>query len=271
MKQQRFKSGLLAIFIFIVAVLGLGMWYSREMKRLEQEKRYAELRASSVYREVKITIPEGWRREQIAALLEKNAVTVASDFLDLTRNDEGRLFPDTYLFYPATPAKEVRDKLLATYRRKAPEVDARTLAIAAIVEREAQRDDERAQIAGVYWNRLEINMRLQADPTVQYAKDTLAFNRAMAIAKNRREEVAALRDFKFWQPITRLDYDTVDSPYNTYRNAGVTPNPICNPGVKSLEAALHPAQHDYLFFFHRSDGTAVFSRTLDEHLKGLRN
>jgi UPF0755 protein len=268
--MNRLRKGLGGVIAVAAVAALLGLWYANELRQLESAARYAEMRADA-NQEVRVTIPEGWRREQIAALLEKSAVTIADDFLALTKNDEGHLFPDTYNFYPATAAAEVRAKLLATYNSKAPDVDANTLVIASIVEREAKTDDERSKIAGVYWNRFKIGMALQADPTVQYGKDSLALASRLKATTNRQERVVALRDFKFWQPITRADYSSVDSAFNTYRTSVLPPNPICNPGVKSLVAAQNPADHSYLYFLHKDDGRILFASTLDEHLKNQRS
>lgn len=268
--MSRLHKGLRGVLIVVVAAAVLGAWYAIQILRLNRAARYAALRAGH-QQEIRVTIPEGWRREQIAALLEKDAVTIADDFLAQTKNDEGRLFPDTYDFFPATPANEVRRTLLNTFRQKAPEVDDATLIIASIVEREAKKDEERAPIAGVYWNRVRLGMALQADPTVQYGKDTLTFNDAMRSAASRLSRVTALRDFKFWGPITRADYNAVDSSYNTYRRSGLPPGPIANPGVKSIIAAQNPTKHNHLYFLHRDDGTAVYAQTLDEHLKNQRS
>lgn len=268
--MSRFSHGLRGALL-VAAVAGiLGVWYAYELHRAETEARYAELRANR-QESVRVTIPEGWRREQIAALLEDKAVTVADDFLTLTKNDEGRLFPDTYDFYPATSAANVRAKLLETYAAKAPTVDDNTLIIASIVEREAKTDEERAQIAGVYWNRYKIGMALQADPTVQYGKDTLEYAAALKQASTRAERVQVRRDFKFWQPITRSDYSNVDSAYNTYRRSTLPPGPICNPGAKSIAAAQNPAEHDYLYFLHKDDGRILFAKTLEQHLINQRS
>lgn len=266
----RISRGLSGALIVAIVAGGLGVWYAYALHAADRDARYAELRAGR-QDSIRVTIPEGWRREQIAALLEEKAITVADDFLNLTKNDEGKLFPDTYDFYPATPAANVRAKLLSTYDTKAPTVDETTLIIASIVEREAQNDDERAQIAGVYWNRYKIGMALQADPTVQYGKDTLALNAALKATGTRVERVQVLRDFKFWQPITRADYTNVDSSYNTYRRSTLPPGPICNPGVKSIEAAQNPADNGYYYFLHTSDGRILFAKTLAEHQANQRS
>ncbi len=112
--------------------------------------------------------------------------------------------------------------------------------LASLVEREARDRSESAIIAGVYQNRLNIGMKLDADPTIQYAKGD-------------------------WAELT-LDDLKIDSPYNTYIYAGLPPTPICSPGQAALDAAARPARHDYLFFVAKGDGTGqhAFAKTLEE-------
>lgn len=119
------------------------------------------------------------------------------------------------------------------------------LTMASIVEGEAMYDDERPVIAGVYYNRLRKRMRLQADPTVQYAVSDLP----------RR--------------LSRSDLK-IDSPYNTYEHYGLPPGPINNPGRKSILAALYPAKHQYLYFVSNYNGRHRFSRTYEEHQRHVR-
>jgi UPF0755 protein len=113
--------------------------------------------------------------------------------------------------------------------------------LASIVEREARDRSESAAIAGVYQNRLDIGMKLDADPTIQYAKGN-------------------------WGELS-LDDLKLNSPYNTYLNAGLPPTPICAPGQSALEGAARPENHDYLYFVAKSDGTGghAFAKTLEEH------
>lgn len=205
-----------------------------------------------------VTIPEGWRREQIADELTKKGVDRA-EFLSLTEGLEGRLFPDTY-FISATPkVQEVVSKLTTNYfdRTKELQPTREQLIIASIVEREAQRDDERALIAGIYTHRLNIGMKLEADPTVQYGRDT-----------NLIKSGAPPKEY--WQPITVADYQGIISSYNTYRIAGLPPGPIANPGIKSIEAAVRPAATSAVYFFHTGDGNIITSKTHDEHLVNKR-
>ncbi|RMH57439.1 MAG: endolytic transglycosylase MltG [Candidatus Hydrogenedentota bacterium] len=177
--------------------------------------------------EITVTIPEGFRLEEIAALLEKKGVLVsAGDFLDKVLDPtyayqitgfrvpslEGYLFPDTYRFYPGTSADVVIRRMFHRLQRvlrdlPAPRGDTHSLlTLASIVEAESARDEERPRIAAVFRNRLRRGMRLEADPTVRYAL-------------NRWDT----------RPILYKDLDS-PSPYNTYRTAGLPPGPICSPG-----------------------------------------
>lgn len=265
--MKRFSIIMTGLILCAIVVVGALVWMVRELRR-EARNRYYQTIASQKGEEVSITIPEGYRREQIAALLETKGVTGADDFLTATQNDEGTLFPDTYRFFPSTTANDVRNRLHTTYTEKVAaigSVDRDTLTIASIVEREARNDADRADIAGVYWNRLKAGYNLGADPTVQYGKETLALADQLATAHSSLERATIIRNFSFWQPITRADYTGVDSPYNTYKITTLPPGPICNPGVASITAALNPSQHQYYYFLHTKDGKTVYAKTLEEH------
>ncbi len=232
-------------------------------------------------REITLTIPEGWRMEQLAQYLEEKGVMSARDFLAAAQRDlwvarydflkdvpegatlEGYLFPDTYrLPVPASP-QDLLTRMLDNFgARVTPEMRARAqemgftlfqvVTLASIVEREAVIPQERPVIAGVYLNRLRRGMYLQADPTVQYAK---GYDKATG---------------RWWPPITIEEMSSVQSPYNTFLNPGLPPGPICSPGLDSIKAVLYPAETDYLFFFSRGDGSHVFSRTYEEHLENQK-
>jgi len=227
---------------------------------------------------VMVTIPEGWRAEEIAALLEKVNVVSAAEFLaavaegrsdypflgerppDAPTSLEGFLFPDTYQFPQHTTPNRVLDIMLENWdRRVPPELRARAadqdltlyeaVTLASIVEREAVIPEERPIIAGVYLNRLNSGMYLQADPTVQYAK---GYNETTK---------------RWWNPMLQEEALAVVSPYNTFVNPGLPPGPICNPGLASIRAMLAPTASDYLFFFSKGDGSHAFAATFEEHLR----
>lgn len=199
-----------------------------------------------------ITIPEGWRLLEIANLLQEKGIVSSHEFLKEAEGKEGYLFPDTYKFPLNVTAKDIVARMRKNFDARTNEANIdlkRTdIILASIVEREAKSDEERPKIAAVYLNRLKNNMRLEADPTVQYAKTLVDFSITEP-----------------WPKITTADYRSVQSPYNTYLNDGLPPGPICNPGLSSLRAVLKPASTTNLYFFHTADGQTIFSKTLDEH------
>ena len=229
--------------------------------------------------ELTLTIPEGRRIEEVVALVAQQTPISATTFLSLTRDArpwaaqypflaelppgaslEGYLFPDTYRLPKDVTAADAVARMLANFdRRVTPAMrdklaaQKRTLfqavTLASIVERESAVAQERPVIAGVYSNRLETGMALDADPTVQYA---------MASAKKQAP---------WWPQLTQEDYRSVKSPYNTYLNPDLPPGPIASPGLSSIQAAIEPAQTNF-YFFRAScnrDGTHLFSKTLEEH------
>ena len=212
----------------------------------------------------KLTFLEGWRSEEIAELLAEKGITDARAFLDIVREKdlEGYLFPSTYLFAENTPAQKVVDEMLLQYRKNIAPLfrqyptnltEKQVLTVASIVEREAVVHDERPKIAAVYLNRFRIGKRLEADPTVQYA---LGFN---------------LKENRYWKKGLTYKDLKIDSPYNTYRNAGLPPGPICNPSRESVLGVLQPEQNfDALYFVADNTGRHVFSKTFDEHRRNIR-
>ena len=205
----------------------------------------------------KVTIPEGWRSEQIAQYLSNNNYAKYDDFVALAKTYEGQIFPDTYYITVDSGAKEILNMMLEDYKLRTAEIapTADDLVLASIIEREAKNDTDRTAIAGVYKNRLKIDIKLEADPTVLYAHDTKQISNGRFDAKT----------YDFWQPIVFADYLKETSPYNTYINEGLPPAPICNPGLKSIEAAQNPDKSNYLYFFHDSTGKIYLSETAAEH------
>ena len=228
--------------------------------------------------EVRVRLWEGWRVEQVADTLaaQSDLEFNRSEFLssvapgglrpanfsflaDLpaTASLEGFLFPDTYRFLPGTTTADVLTRFLLEFDTQVTSqmrADAsasgltlyQVVTLASIVEREAVHDDERPTIASVYLNRLNLSMKLEADPTTQYA-------------------VAGPED---WWPPLNLDPRAVDHPYNTYVYDGLPPGPIANPGLSSIRAVIYPAQTDYLYFRARCDGSHYhnFSMTYEQHV-----
>ena len=216
-----------------------------------------------------ITIPEGYTISQITPLLAKT-LRVPADSVKAAMRDtsllarldlpnptlEGYLFPDTYAFPLGTTARQAVHEMVYDFERRwKPDWDAKArdmkinrndlVTMASIVEREARLPEERPVIAAVYYNRLRKGMRLQADPTVQYA---LGHHVGRVLYKDL----------------------TVASPYNTYVHKGLPPGPVASPGVASLAAAANPANVPYIYFVASSDGHHEFRMTLQEHSSAIR-
>lgn len=219
-----------------------------------------------------LTIREGLTIAEMAQVFEERGFGTAADFrqaalntklvadLDPAARDlEGYLFPETYALPRATPAADVVTQMVAGFRNAlSPEM--RTAAeaaglsvrqlvtLASLVEKETGAGDERPLVAAVYRNRLKIHMPMQADPTVIYALQKAG---------------------KYNGNLTRDHLQQLESPYNTYKYAGLPPGPIAGPGLASLGAAAKPADVDYLYFVSKNDGTHVFASTLAEHNRNV--
>lgn len=256
--MSKFFIGFIATFIILSALIASGFFYINKYNA--RQKELANLKRS----DISITFIEGTRREEMALILDQKGICKYDAFMGNTTNLEGYLFPDTYRFYENTPASEVVTKMLTNFQDKIKTLNVTPskdqLILASIVEREAALDEDRSSIAGVYQNRLNINMKLDADPTVQYARD----NNKLGIDESTVADFGTVSGYKFWTPINQSDYKGVISPYNTYLQNNLPPTPICNPGLKSIRAAVAPAEHGYLYFFTRNK-KAIFSKTLEEH------
>src|SRR3989344_3473400 len=211
--------------------------------------------------DIRVTLIEGWRVEEIAKKLNQELGIKEEDFLGLAQ--EGYMFPDTYFFHPDATAQTIAQTLKANFDRKYDEdlqsrVKAQGLTpeqgviLASIVEREGRSKEVRTNVASILLKRFKMGMKLDADATVQYAKDSQKL-------KNGTLE-------KFWQPVLVSDYTGIISPYNTYLNNGFPPKPIANPSLMSLEAVANanPAT-PYLYYFHNLKGESYYAKTLEEH------
>ena len=218
------------------------------------------------------TVPEGLTVAETASLFASAGLGPASQFLQAARNPsairdldprardlEGYLFPDTYPMPRNVAAPELVATMVRRFREVfTPEMRAaaeeqelslrEVVSLAALIEEETGQPEERPLVAAVYRNRLRVGMPMQADPTVVYALR----------AAGRYDGNIRRRDL------------AIDSPYNTYRYAGLPPGPIASPGAASLQAALAPADVKYLFFVSRNDGTHAFAETLAEHNRNVR-
>jgi len=206
--------------------------------------------------EIWVTIPEGLRREEIArkfaATLGKDEVFI-QEFLAASRDKEGFLFPETYLFPKEATAEKIVAKMLSTFDLKAgAAVTREEVILASLVERETKTAEERPIVAGILLKRIKIGMPLQVDATLQYA------------VANSKLKTQNLKLENWWEPILAVERQ-IKSPYNTYLNKGLPPGPICNPGLSSIKAAENPTAADYLYYLHDSQGVIHYAKTLEEH------
>src|SRR5215831_7022881 len=213
-----------------------------------------------------LVIPEGYNMFDIASAVEEAGLGRREDFLQVARTGvalisdidpqapslEGYMFPDTYRFTRTQSLHDMAAAMVHRFRQAAHDAGLnqdfhKIVTMASIVEKETGVAEERPIVASVFYNRLAKNMDLMTDPTVIYA----------ALLNNNYRGNIYQSDLHF------------DSPYNTYRNPGLPPGPISNPGKAALQAALHPATTDYLFFVSDNQGHHRFSRTEAEHAKNV--
>lgn len=279
--------------ILILMILGLmGLWHIFQSYRAQQATRVAKLQEKAA--ETQVTIIEGWTTKDIAKKFEEAGMFSSDKFLTAVKNFdyanypliikpsgtdlEGYLFPDTYRFAKDSTPTQVIEKLLDNFTKRMSSIDVTInqpiftiagyetlkpaggdnksgmslydiLTLASIIELESGSSSnmslaqERALIAGVFYNRLMIGQALESDATVNYVT-------------GKHDPGATAQDTQ------------VNSPYNTYRYAGLPPGPIGNPSLGSIEAALRPTQSDYYYFLHKQpSGEAVFSKTFADHIK----
>jgi UPF0755 protein len=218
----------------------------------------AEILSKANHQVIKITIPEGWRREQIAQYLSVHTEINPEEFLAATAGMEGKLFPDTYNLSDEPTVDEVVSKMTIDYQKRTDglAVNDDVLAIASIVEREAANDTDRAAIAGVFINREKIGMKFESDVTVQFQKD------------NNNYQTLGVLNYKFWKALESGDTKKILGSYNTYLNAGI-PGPICNPGLASIKATLSPESHNYYYFIYDNDDNLHLAKTQAEQLANV--
>lgn len=213
-----------------------------------------------------ITIPEGKNMYEIAKLLDQSGITSEKEFLEVVRSPElisllsveapsleGYLYPETYRFAPKTPAKSVAKAMIDLFNKKIEAVNFdhpflnkhQVIILASMVEKETGAKQERPEIAGVFTNRLKKRMRLESDPTTIYG----IWNR-------------------YQGNIKRSDLLEI-TPYNTYKIPALPTGPIANPSLEAIQAVLNPAQHEYLFFVSKNDGTHIFTRNYGDHSQAV--
>lgn len=230
--------------------------YDSSMAR--SPRQWVETLALGRRRRYRVTVPEGWTMRQIADRLEQAGILVAAEFLHAASdaallgqvaidapNMEGYLFPETYVLEKPISATAVIEMMIAEFRRRTAPLDSLNhdqVVLASIIEKEAQRPEDMKKVSAVFHNRLRLGWPLQSDATLHFSPD--------------RESISA----------NGIDAPT-SSLYNTYQSPGLPPGALCNPGWAALDAAIHPASGEWLFFQSDPDGQFYFSNTHREHLK----
>jgi len=186
---------------------------------------------------IKLTFKEGVTAKEIIIILKEKGFNIDENkFL----SQEGYLFPDTYKFHPAAGSDQILKQMLDNFFAQAGNVDYQDLIMASIIQKEESSAEEMPKIAGVFYNRLAKNIRLQADSTVNYVT-------------GKSMPQALITDTK------------IADPYNTYQIYGLPPAPISNPGLDAIGAAQNPKNHNYLYFLHAQSGKAIYAQTFSEH------
>lgn len=205
-----------------------------------------------------VTVPEGKRAEEIAKILKENIPSYKDSWNYALTQNEGELFPDTYLIPRDADISLILSIMKNNFDKKYSTITSNSklsrneiITIASMVEREAKFPEDRPLIASVIYNRLNLGMPLQIDATVQYA---------LGLQDNGA----------WWKKSLTADDLKIDSPYNTYKNTGLPPNPISNPGLSSLQAAANPANTDYLYYVSDKEGHNHYAKTLAEHNANIK-
>ena len=201
---------------------------------------------------LRITIPEGLNRTEIASLLTNKLDRVTSvEFLAWSKKYEGYLFPDTYFWLENITASEVVTAMNLNFQKQVKDLMLQAsstkknfgdvIKIASIVELEANNNTDRKIVADILWRRLKMGMPLQVNSSLKYIGIKNTF-------------------------VLTTEQTQIDSPYNTYKNKGLPPTPVSNPGLESIKAVINPTPNKYLYFLTGKDGKMYYAKTYEEHL-----
>lgn len=256
LKRQRFIKDPIVFFLLVRFNLNLDNKIQAGDHRLSPSWNAQEIAKALTQssNDVWITIPEGYRAQEIADLLQKDIPAFKDSWRKELETNEGYLFPDTYLIPKTSSLNLIISILKNNFETKFSNVSTSSsnldkneiVMVASLIEREARLSQDRPLVASVIYNRLNLGMKLDIDATVQYA-----------LGYQTDEK-------RWWKKNLTQDDLKIDSPYNTYTNPGLPPTPISNPGLDSLEAAENPAKTDYLFYISDKNGVNHYAKTIDE-------
>jgi len=260
------KAGLIRnriVFYLVVKQLGIEREIQAGDFRLSPSMNAYEIADEFTHGTIDIwvTVPEGLRKEEIAEIMSKTFNISETEFNSLAQ--EGYLFPDTYLVPKNPEPEQIIALMRSTFESKYTEemrtqargnglTDEEVLILASIVEREAKFDQDRTQVASVLLRRYREDYPLQVDATIQYA---------LGYQTNEN---------RWWKSSITFDDLENTSKYNTYKNAGLPPTPISNPGISSIQAVVNAnAETPYIFYVSEPNGTTHFSKTYEEHQRNI--
>lgn len=256
--QKVVKSNLLLYLVLIwrhdPANIQAGTYVYQQPQNVWQVAKRLTL-ASGAENLVSVTLPEGFTIKEFAEIASTRLVNFDKEqFIELSKDQEGYLFPDTYYLPNDFTAPELVNLLTDTYRQKIADLSEEmyrhplgekgVIILASIIEREANTEESMQVVSGILQNRLEIGMALQADASLEYILD---------------------------RPINQLEAADleIDSPYNTYMYRGLPPTPIGNPGLMAIKAVLHPVESDFFYYLTDSEGQFYYAKTFDEHRENI--
>lgn len=207
--------------------------------------------------DVWVTVPEGKRADEIADILEESVPSYDESWRAVLNQNEGYLFPDSYLIPRDATIEQIVSIMRGNFDTKYETLDVSNtnltqdeiVTIASMLEREVRHTEDLPLVSSVIANRLDIDMALQIDATIQYAKGK--------------------RGDEWWEPVSVSEYKSVVSDYNTYLIPGLPPSPISNPGINALRAAVNPADTGYFYYISDRSGVNRYARTLDEHNENI--
>jgi len=245
------------IFFLMIKKLGLDKKIEAGDFRLSPSMSAEEIAQNLTHGTVDlwVTIPEGQRAEEIADTLEKNVPNYQSSWRNQLVEHEGYLFPDTYLIPKDADINLIINIMKNNFDKKFESIKnpnsnlstQQIVIIASMIEREAKFQKDRPLVASVVLNRLKLSMALQIDATVQYS---------LGYQKDEK---------RWWKKNLTLEDLNINSSYNTYKNIGLPPAPIANPGLDALQGVLNPALTDYLYYISDKSGHLHFAKTLEAH------
>lgn len=251
------------VFFLLVKQLGLDNKIQAGSFRLSPSQSAKEIAESLTHGtlDIWVTIPEGKRVEEVAAILKTTVPNYKDAWEDALKSHEGYLFPDTYLMPREADITLIISISKNTFEKKYQEIEAKKTSklpkedivkIASLIEREVRFQEDRPLVASVIYNRLEIGMPIQIDATIQYALGYQA------------------KEKSWWKRALTFDDLKIKSNYNSYTTTGLPPTPIASPGYAALEAAANPAKTEYLYYLSDSSGRNHYSKTVEGHNANIK-